>query len=226
MPRRPSARLKKSGRARCQTCRCGRQRERDGLRRLDSDTLMETIFLRLGRRGPAMFGRSILILMVACSATVDSGIAQGRAPAGSGRKSYANVLSRPAVSPYMNLLRPDASPAQNYYTLVRPQIDQRDATLQQGGEIDSLRHEVQASSGFRGAGGTRANVADGPSRGIHESFALLPHRRWRRRQSALALVRDGPRPSVIGCIRVGPALADAQAGGPIPSGFAASAPSA
>jgi hypothetical protein len=31
--------------------------------------------------------------------------------------------SRPAVSPYLNLLRPGATPGVNYSTLVRPQID-------------------------------------------------------------------------------------------------------
>jgi hypothetical protein len=65
----------------------------------------------------------------------------------------------------MNLLRPGASPAQNYYNLVRPQVDQREATLQQGGEINSLRREVKAASGFRGAG--RAQMS---TTGHHAEF--------------------------------------------------------
>jgi hypothetical protein len=38
--------------------------------------------------------------------------------------------SRPAVSPYLNLLRRGQDPALNYYNLVRPEIEGRNAILQ------------------------------------------------------------------------------------------------
>jgi hypothetical protein len=129
-----------------------------------------------------MFSRPILILIVALSAAVDSAVAHARAPGGSGRKSYSNVLSRPTVSPYLNLLRPDASPAQNYYTLVRPQVDQRNATLQQGSEIDSLRREVKSSSAFRGAARSQMSPT-----GHHAGF--LNHSRFYQSAGASARSR-------------------------------------
>ena len=59
-----------------------------------------------------------------------------------------NPYARPTVSPYLNLLRPGASPAINYYGLVRPQqqfqsdigqLDQQSSALQQGVTVDSAR---------------------------------------------------------------------------------------
>jgi hypothetical protein len=43
--------------------------------------------------------------------------------------------SQPAVSPYLNLLRPGTNQATNYYGLVRPQIDTRNS-------IQSLQSQV------------------------------------------------------------------------------------
>lgn len=39
--------------------------------------------------------------------------------------------SRPTVSPYLNLLRTNASPVPNYYAIVRPQLQQNDFQRQQ-----------------------------------------------------------------------------------------------
>ena len=46
--------------------------------------------------------------------------------------------SRPAVSPYLNLLRPGNSPGVNYYGLVRPQLE-----LQNG--LRNLQQQVQTN---------------------------------------------------------------------------------
>ena len=111
----------------------------------------------------------IFALLVFATSTVH---AQGRSTgrSGSGQGSYKNTVTRPAVSPYLNLLRTDSSPAQNYYNLVRPQVDQRDATLQQGGELDALRQEVEKSPGFRGAGRGRMGTT-----GHHAEFMTTSH---------------------------------------------------
>jgi hypothetical protein len=63
--------------------------------------------------------RNIACLAVAALALcAGSTHAQGYNPGG----PY-NPASRPAYSPYLNLLRPDSSLVNNYYGLVRPQIN-------------------------------------------------------------------------------------------------------
>ncbi len=41
-----------------------------------------------------------------------------------------NPNTRPAVSPFLNLVRPGTNPAVNYYDLVRPQVEFRSGLLQ------------------------------------------------------------------------------------------------
>lgn len=56
-------------------------------------------------------------------------------------KPYANYTPPPAVSPYFNLYRTDnqAGTINNYYTFVKPQVDQRQANLSFGGEIRGIQ---------------------------------------------------------------------------------------
>ncbi len=54
--------------------------------------------------------------------------ARGQGPYGN--PTSGNPYSRPAYSPYLNLLRGGASPATNYFGLVRPQLDFRSGLLQ------------------------------------------------------------------------------------------------
>ncbi|MEX2139938.1 MAG: hypothetical protein WD894_11795 [Pirellulales bacterium] len=61
---------------------------------------------------------------------------QGRAP------RYAP--SRPAVSPYLNLLRRDTGPVPNYHTLVRPQLQQQAINQQQRAINQQQQSLVQA----------------------------------------------------------------------------------
>ena len=82
----------------------------------------------------------IALLFVACS---DSASAQY----GSSRpnKAFANVrspvLSRPTISPYLNLLR-QGSPALNYYGLVRPEQEFRAANDQLRNQFSEVREKV------------------------------------------------------------------------------------
>lgn len=59
------------------------------------------------------------------------------------RASNRYVPSRPTVSPYLNLLRNDASAATNYYTLVRPQLDQQALNYQQQMMINEQSEEIR-----------------------------------------------------------------------------------
>lgn len=66
--------------------------------------------------------------------------AQGRATR-SGRAGYRNTLSRPAVSPYLNLTR-GGNPALNYFTLTRPPIDARAQQFRQQQATQGLQREI------------------------------------------------------------------------------------
>jgi hypothetical protein len=65
-------------------------------------------------------------------------------PAGS--LYYDSIYNRPTVSPYLNLLNPGAAAnsVPNYFTLVKPQLEQRAALTQQRSEISRLNREVSA----------------------------------------------------------------------------------
>jgi len=70
-------------------------------------------------------------------------------------KPFQSVASEPAISPYMNLYRSDrdGSAPLNYMTLVRPQLDQIQASRQQAAELQKLRGQLQ-------------NLSAGPSGGM------------------------------------------------------------
>jgi hypothetical protein len=65
--------------------------------------------------------------------------AQGYSPGG------YNPGSRPAFSPYLNLLRPDTPLVQNYFGLVRPQINFQNSLQQLDGQ-QALSADQQAAS--------------------------------------------------------------------------------
>lgn len=77
----------------------------------------------------------------------------------SARSSYGSALSRPHLSPYLNLLRNDQDVATNYYTLVRPQVRQQRINTQFAEQMDrqdqnltQLQEEVSTVQGS-GLGG-------------------------------------------------------------------------
>lgn len=55
--------------------------------------------------------------------------------------------ARPTLSPYLNLLRRDAGPVPNYYSLVRPQLNQID--LNQRQRVLNQQQQAQISSNAR-----------------------------------------------------------------------------
>jgi hypothetical protein len=65
-------------------------------------------------------------------------------PAGS--LYYDNLYNRPTVSPYLNLLNPSAAAnsVPNYFTLVKPQLEQRAALSRQASELQRLNRQVSA----------------------------------------------------------------------------------
>lgn len=90
----------------------------------------------------------ILAAMVAAAAltlTADNAAAQSsfRRP---DLNPFNNILSRPTVSPYLNLLRNQGFGAPNYQTLVRPELEARRQLQQQQHSINQL-HTGLANQG-------------------------------------------------------------------------------
>jgi hypothetical protein len=65
-------------------------------------------------------------------------MARPRAP-----RQYRGVTNEPYVSPYLNIVRPGADPAFNYYTLVQPQLQQQQFNLQQNRNVQNLGRQLQ-----------------------------------------------------------------------------------
>jgi hypothetical protein len=63
----------------------------------------------------------------------------------------------PTTSPYLNMFRPEATPIFNYYTLVRPQLQQLEINNRQAAEIQHLQQMINSGAGgrARSAQGTR-----------------------------------------------------------------------
>ena len=64
-------------------------------------------------------------------------------PRGSARRSYAPP---PAVSPYLNLLRPDSDLGANYLTLVHPQIQQLNLNNQQSLQNRTFQQQLNTAT--------------------------------------------------------------------------------
>ncbi|QDT47006.1 hypothetical protein [Symmachiella dynata] len=58
------------------------------------------------------------------------------------RPRRPSVRSNPPVSPYLNLLRRDASIGENYFNLVRPQQEFRQGIVNNNQEIGQLRQQT------------------------------------------------------------------------------------
>lgn len=62
-------------------------------------------------------------------------------------KPFSNTTNGPTVSPYLNLLREEENQgAPNYFTFVRPQMQQLEASRQQLTQLQQLRRQVQQTS--------------------------------------------------------------------------------
>ena len=55
----------------------------------------------------------------------------------------------PTTSPFLNMFRPEATPIFNYYTLVRPQLQQLEITNRHAVQIPQLQHVLNAGGGRR-----------------------------------------------------------------------------
>jgi hypothetical protein len=88
------------------------------------------------------------------------------APKGLRGKPFQGVANEPAVSPYLSLYSRNGNDnaALNYFTSVRPQLQQQEATRQQSLELQKLRSQVQSmqSGGVAGPKGPD-NKADAVS---------------------------------------------------------------
>ncbi len=89
----------------------------------------------------------------------------GRNSAGQDRPRY--TPQRPTISPYLNLLRNDSGPLPNYYSLVRPQLNQQSfdnrilsTTRAQELQVRKLNEVTDAAAaGPTGTGGTFGNLS-------------------------------------------------------------------
>jgi hypothetical protein len=54
-----------------------------------------------------------------------------------------SIPSRPAVSPYLNLLQPNSTGVSNYFNYVRPQIQQRQELIRQQAQIHQIQRQVE-----------------------------------------------------------------------------------
>ena len=82
-------------------------------------------------------------LLATALATTNLHGQSGAKPRPPKRATNRYTPSRPTVSPYLNLLRSDASGATNYYTLVRPQLDQQALNYQQQIMINDQEEQIR-----------------------------------------------------------------------------------
>jgi hypothetical protein len=59
------------------------------------------------------------------------------------RRQAPSFMSRPTVSPYLNLLRPNGGPLPNYYSLVRPEIEARAGINRNAQSLNNLQSQVR-----------------------------------------------------------------------------------
>jgi hypothetical protein len=115
-----------------------------------------------------MLSRAVLFAVAtfALLAAPGSALAQYQGGLYSGRSDNPNG---PTVSPYLNLLQNNnqLNGIPNYQSLVKPLIEQRDASQRQGNSLQRLQQQVN-SQGASGAGGQR-------STGHHTSFMNFSH---------------------------------------------------
>ncbi|MBX3426316.1 MAG: hypothetical protein KF688_11605 [Pirellulales bacterium] len=73
-----------------------------------------------------------------------AGVAQNAGPARPTVKPFSGANNSPSVTPYLSLSSPFSSTATNYYTQVRPQIDQQRAIQQQQAQNARFQHQLNS----------------------------------------------------------------------------------
>jgi hypothetical protein len=107
---------------------------------------------------------SFLLLAAAGSASAQTPY-QGQSPyQGTFGRPPTNPYVQPAVSPYLNLVRPGSPPGLNYYDLVRPQVETQNS-------LHDLREQVQAAHAY--GVGNRENAAAPLTTGHPTYFGAL-----------------------------------------------------
>ncbi len=91
----------------------------------------------------SLFQKLVLLGMVITASLCGGKEAQAQSPRFNPYNA-ANPYNRPTLSPYLNLLRRDASITENYFTLVRPQVQFNSMLNTQQQEISQLNRNVQA----------------------------------------------------------------------------------
>jgi hypothetical protein len=96
--------------------------------------------------------------------------------------NYQLPSSRPAVSPWLNLLRPGSNPANNYYNLVQPQFEF-------GAGINNLQQQTLANRGAISSleGGLAAQYTTG-----HRTGFMTQNRYFLNNNSGAAGTSRGP----------------------------------
>ena len=92
------------------------------------------------------------------------GLSTGSGAFGGLNKPFSDYREASPISPYMNLYRQDNSlgTVNNYYSLVKPQIDQRNANRRMGSAIRGLQSTTRAldvqTRGIMGTSGQRYHM--------------------------------------------------------------------
>lgn len=126
-----------------------------------------------------------IVCALAAVATVGSGsgLAQPPVPGARGPET------RPPFSPYLNLARPGASSAVNYYGLVRPQLQFRQA-------VQNLQSDVTANQ--QAIGGLHSGAGGMPGTGHPTVFLNYGNYFLNSGPAAGQGARLGPRPAGMG----------------------------
>ena len=107
----------------------------------------------------------IALATFAVTAVASSAVAQFPPPPGVVQRGVGQT-PRPAVSPYLNLLRPGASPAVNYYGIVRPTQNLQSSVSGLQTQTSSLLNAQSAATGV----GDPAEVATGAPFGFQNHY--------------------------------------------------------
>ena len=120
--------------------------------------------------------RTARMLALACTITAATLAGEARAQ---GSSSYLNTYSRPTVSPYLNLLNTNQFGISSYQTLVRPQLEEREAIQRNASTIQGLQQQFQQAQsqgqGIPNYGGGRGRYGGGGTTGHPTQTMFYSH---------------------------------------------------
>lgn len=170
---------------------------------------------------------------VASDATAQLPYLQSRSFSNYGRVGGIGPTTRPTFSPYLNLLRRENSTLLNYYGLVRPEIEFRNANQQfqsslgridaqlrdsrqetAGSRLSQSSHQVRFMSELRGPAGSRVDPRHAAA-GRAAPLGITGHATW--------FGNTGPWYQPFGQNRGGPSRAPSTATHSAPTGYSSPA---